>query len=249
MISKLVEWIQENPNKSTNIEPIFIKTISDINEADPIPEIGPGQVSVVPLDPPGPVSLYLWHTHPEYRAGNFQIRKTIMRETITSLHERFEQELKGRTWNRKKAIEELESLDTSAVSPQQKLVHLSKGICFVLGFQYAEVDENSKRIMTFPSDIRSWTKEQPIYLASYGCRSLYVRIKAEEARSFFKEWFFDLIDKGFSYEWPLKEGTVKELKDYANEHNLHLHAKALKEDYQIAVGKSQAIRHVHNEFS
>lgn len=248
MIETLIEWIQLNPNKDSTIEPISIKIISDTNEAKPVPEIGPGQVSIIPLDPPGPVSLYLWHTNPEYRAGSFQTRKTILRETLVVLHERFQNELKGRAWNRKKAIEELESLDTSAVSPQQSLPDLSKALTHVLGFQYAEVDENSKRILTFPKDIRTWSKEYPIYLASYGCRSIYIRSGAEEARSFFKNWFFGLIENSYKYEWPTTEATVKELKEMLSEYNLNLSSKAKKDEYCAAVGKAQAIRHINNEF-
>lgn len=249
MIETLMKWIDENPNKDISVEPIKIKIISDSNEASPMPEIGPGKVSIIPLDPPGPVSLYLWHTNPEYRAGNFLTRKTILRETLIVLHEKFEKELKGRTWNRKKAIEQLESLDTAAVSPQQSLPDLSKALCYVLGFQYAEVDENLKRILTYPTDIRTWSKEYPIYLASFGCRSVYIRQNAEEARSFFQKWFFDLVDSGYKYEWPLQENTVKELKELISNYNLTYPAKAKKEDLCLIVGKTQAIRHVQNEFS
>jgi hypothetical protein len=248
MIDTLIQWIQTNPNKDTTIEPISIKIISDTNEANPIPEIGPGQVSIVPLDPPGPVSLYLWHTNPEYRAGSFQTRKTILREMLVVLHERFQNELKGRGWNRTKAIEQLESLDTSAVSPQQSFPDLSKALTFILGFQYAEIDENSKRILLFPKDVRSWSNEYPIYLASYGCRSVYVRTSAEEARSFFKSWFFELIDTGYKYEWPVTEATVKELKSMLSEFNVSISAKAKKEEYCEVVGKAQSIRHINNEF-
>ena len=248
MIDTLVKWIQENPNNNVTIEPISIKIISDTNEANPTPEIGPGQVSIIPLDPPGPVSLYLWHTNAEYRAGNFQTRKTILRETLIVLHERFQNELKGRGWNRKKTIEELESLDTSAVSPQQSLPDLSKALTHILGFQYAEINENSKRILTFPKDIRTWSKEQPIYLASYGCRSVYIRSGVEEARTFFKHWFFDLIEQGYTYDWPTTEATVKELKELLSQFNLHLSPKAKKDEYCIAVGKAQSIRHINSEF-
>lgn len=249
MIHTLLNYIKYNPTKLKSIEPIHIKVVSDTNEASPTPEIGPGQVSIVPLDPPGPVSLYLWHTDPEYRAGNFQTRKTILRAILVTLHERFQNELKGREWNRKKAIEELESLDTSAVSPQQSLPSLYKGFCHLMNIQICEVDENAKRILTFPKDIRDWNNENPVYLASYGCRSLYVRNGVEEARPFFKSWFFDLIENGYKYEWPLCDETVKLLKDKLSEFHVSLHAKAKKDEYMEAVGKAQSVRHIHNIFT
>jgi len=249
MIEQIVQWIEQNPNKHTTIEPITIKIVSDSDDNNPTPTIGPGKVSIIPLDPPGPVSLYLWHTNPEYRAGSFLTRKTVLRENLVSLNEKFQIELKGRNWNRKKAIEELQSLDTAAVSPQQSLPELSRALCHVLGFQYIEIDENSKRILPFPKDLRSWSNELPVYLASYGCRSVYIKPGIEEARSFFKKWFFDLIDEGYRYEWPSAEGTVKELKEQLSSFHVSLSAKAKKDEYCSVVGKAQAIRHVNNEFT
>jgi len=249
MLELIVQWTQQNQNKDITIEPIAIKIISDSDDNHPVPTIGPGKVSIIPLDPPGPVSLYLWHTNPEYRAGSFLTRKTILRENLVSLNEKFQIELKGRSWNRKKAIEELQSLDTAAVSPQQSFPELSRALCHVLGFQYAEIDENSKRILPFPKDLRSWTNESPVYLASYGCRSVYIKPGAEEARGFFKIWFTDLINEGYRYEWPCAEGTVKELKEQLSSFHLSLSPKAKKEEYSDAVGKAQAIRHINNEFT
>jgi hypothetical protein len=261
MISKLISIIEKNKNKDLSIDPIRIKLISDTNEFEPLPAVGPGGVGVVPLDPPGPVSLYLWHTNCEYRAGSFLTRKAILRETIIKLHELFESELKGRQWNRKKAIEQLEEQDSSAVSPNQHTPELSKGICYVFGFQYAQVDEIHKKISWYPSDIRTWTKEKPIYLVSLGCRSIYVKDNKEEARSYFSKWLSDLsknlflpalsgtesqIDLGYKCEWPLAEGTLVELKSQLNTYQLSVPAKAKKEMYQIVIGKAQALKHIYN---
>jgi len=250
MLEQIVQWIQKNPNKDITIEPIIVKIISDNDESKPTPAIGPGKVSIIPLDPPGPVSLYLWHTNPEYRAGSFLTRKTILRSMLVTLNERFQVELKGRIWNRKKSIEELQLQDTSAVSPQQGLPDLSKALCYVLGFQYVEVNENSKKILLFPNDVRQWSKELPIYIASYGCRSLYIKPDAEEARTIFKQWFTDLIDIGYIYEWPSADGTLKQLKDIIISSTLtvNLDVKAKKDEYSTSVGKAQAIRHINNEF-
>ena len=227
MISKLISNIEQNKNKDISIDPIRIKLISDTNDFEELPPVGPGNVGVVPLDPPGPVSLYLWHTNCEYRAGSFLTRKVILRETIIKLHERFESELKGRQWNRKKASELLEEQDSSAVSPNQHTPELNKAICYVFGFQYAELDEIHKKISWYPSDIRTWTKEHPIYLVSLGCRSIYIN---------------------YNCEWPYADGTVKELKEQLNDFNLSIPSKAKKEEYQQVIGKAQALKHINNEF-
>ena len=246
---QISSWVSQNLNKDTLVPFIKIQVISDTCEGSKHPVVGPGGVSVIPLDPPGPVSLYLWHTNPEYRAGNFQMRKTILREFIVTLNEKFESELKGRQWNRKRAIEQLQEQYSSAVSPPLNTPELSKGICYVLGFQYMEVDEIHKKLFSYPEDLRTWSNEYPIYLVSIGCRSIYIKENHEEARSFFKSWFFDL-EKTHTYEWPVSSGTLKELKDSLDAFGLNaLGSKPKKDDYAIALGKAEAIRHLNKEFN
>lgn len=244
---QISSWISQNQNKDISVPHIKIQVVSDTCEGSENPVVGPGGVGVIPLDPPGPVSLYLWHTNPEYRAGNFLTRKQILRQFIVTLNGHFESELKGRQWNRKKAIEQLQEQDSSAVSPPLYTPELSKGICHVLGFQYVEVDEVNKKLFSYPEDLRTWSNEYPIYLVSIGCRSIYVKEKAEEARPFFKNWFFDL-EKTYKYQWCETSGTLKELKETYESFGLSLPAKSKKEDYSSAVGKAQSIRHINNEF-
>ena len=246
---QISSWVSQNLNKDNSVPFIKIQVVSDTCEGTENPVVGPGGVSVIPLDPPGPVSLYLWHTNPEYRAGNFLTRKNILREFIVTLNGRFETDLKGRQWNRKKAIEQLQEQDSSAVSPPLNTPDLSKAICYVLGFQYMEVDEIHKKLFSYPEDFKTWSNEYPIYLVSIGCRSLYVKHNHEEARPFFKTWFFDL-EKTHTYIWPVSSGTLKELKDTLETFGLTAPgSKPKKEDYAIVLGKAEAIRHINSEFS
>lgn len=246
---QISSWISQNKNKDISVPFIKIQVVSDTCESSENPVVGPGGVSIIPLDPPGPVSLYLWHTNPEFRAGNFQTRKVILREFIVKLNGQFESELKGRQWNRKRAIEQLQEQDSSAVSPPLNTPELSKGICHVLGFQYIEVDEIHKKLFSYPQDMRLWSKEYPIYLVSVGCRSIYVKGKDEEARPFIKSWFFEL-EKTYKFEWPVSSGTLKELKDSLDSFGLTVSGlKPRKEEYAVALGKAEAIRHINREFS
>ena len=236
--------------KNTTILPIKIQVFSDTDEKVEAPIVGPGGLSSIPLDPPGPVSLYLWHTNAEYRAGNFITRKMILRKTIITLNETFEQELRARNWNRKKVIEQLQEQESSAVSPPMTTTELSKAICFVLGIQYVEVDEIHKKVYWYPSDIRTWSNENPIYLVSQGCRSIYVKKIEEDARPFFKQWLFNLVDMDYICEWPTTDGTVKELKAKLENFGLSIRKdKPLKDDYSSVVGKAEAIRHINATFA
>ena len=246
---QIKEWITINPFKNTTILPIKIQVFSDTDEKIEAPIVGPGGLSSIPLDPPGPVSLYLWHTNPEYRAGNFITRKMLLRKAIVLLNEKFDIDLKGREWKasvRAKVISQLQEQESSAVSPPMTTTELSKAICFVLGFQYAEVDEIHKKIFWYPEDIRSWSNDKPIYLVSQGCRSVYVKKVEEDARPFFKQWLFELVDKEYICVWPTTDGTLKELKTTLESFGLSIKKdKPLKEDYIIAVGKAEAIRHIN----
>lgn len=249
-MESIIKLIQQNQNKKVNVEPIFIVPISDNDESKPSLVEGPGGVSVIPLNPPGPVSLYLWHTNAEYRAGSYNVRKEILRSKLTELHGRFQNELKGRSANRTKSIEQLEQQDTSAVSPPMNTPDLNRALCNVLNIQIVEVDDVHKHIISYPNDLRNFTKENPIYLASQGCRSVYIMGKDEEARSFFKLWFFNLHDLGFKYEWPITDGTLKELKEKISSYMLTVQGdKPKKEDYAKVIGKAEAIKHLHTEFS
>ena len=247
MLLDLIAHAKQNPNKDVSLEKIVIKVFSDTNDFEETPQVGPGKVGVIPLDPPGPVSLYLWHNNPEYRAGSFQTRKTILREKIVELNEAFENNLKGRQFNRKKAIEQLQEQESSAVSPPQDTPELNKALCYILNIQYCEVDEIHKKIYFYPSDIRTWSSDKPTYLVSYGSRSIYVKNKEEDARNIFKLWLFSLED--YIISWPTTDGTVKELKELCEQYHVDIHiSKPLKEHYSIALGKAQAIKHINATF-
>lgn len=248
-MDNIIKLINHNSNKKVTLNPLYIVPISDNDEANPSLVEGPGGVSIIPLNPPGPISLYLWHTNVEYRAGTFNVRKDILRNTLNILHERFQIELKGYSANRVKSIEQLEQQDTSAVSPPMNTPDLNRAMNSILGIQIVEVDDIHKHITSYPTDIRNFSKEYPIYLASQGCRSLYIMGKDEEARPFFKTWFFKLQDLGFKYEWPISQGTVKDLKEKLQSYMLTINIdKPKKEDYAKVVGKAESIKYLRTEF-
>lgn len=249
-MDNVIKLINNNIYKKNSVDPIFIVPISDNDESTPNYVEGPGGVSIIPLNPPGPVSLYLWHTNAEYRAGNFNIRKDILRSMLTKLHERFQTELKGYSSNRVKSIEQLQQQDTSAVSPPMNTPDLNRALNTVLGIQIVEIDDIHKHIVSYPNDIRNFSKEYPIYLASQGCRSVYIMGKEEEARPFFKSWFFKLQDLEFKYEWPISQGTVKDLKEKLQSYMLSINiVKPKKEDYAKVIGKAESIKHINMEFN
>ena len=253
MLEQISSWIAQNKHKNDSVNEIKIKTYSDTCETETNPLVGPGGLGVVPLNPPGPISLILWHKDPEYRAGTFLTRKSILREKIVHINERFQNELKGRGWNRIRTIEQLQEQESSAISPPQNTPDLNNALCHILNIQLCEVDEIHKKMFFYPNDLRKWTNENPIYLVSWGSRSVYVKQPNEEGRAFFKDWFFDLEKNNYKILWPTTEGTVKELKEKLNEFHLTIQlengAKPKKEDYMNIIGKAESIRHINSEFA
>jgi hypothetical protein len=80
-MSKIQTWVKENPNRGRTVAPIEIRVCSDTQEGEN--EVGPASTGgwvPTPLEPPGPVSLWLWKTDPEFRAATAQVRRTARRE-------------------------------------------------------------------------------------------------------------------------------------------------------------------------
>ena len=60
LANQIKEWITNNPSKNSSVLPIKIQVFSDTDENVEAPIVGPGGLTLIPLDPPGPISLYLW---------------------------------------------------------------------------------------------------------------------------------------------------------------------------------------------
>jgi hypothetical protein len=131
MLATVQSWIETNPSRNTSVIPIEIRIISDTSDDYQVIN-GPGGCVVTPLDPPGPVSFYLWHSDPLYRVGTLKLRKQILMEKIVELAKRIEEDCRGHRWQRKKILEQLSAQQSAAVSPQQDTPELDEALCFVI---------------------------------------------------------------------------------------------------------------------
>ena len=82
VLKKIQSWATQNPHRTREVIPIEISAVSDTQEGVEAPATLPGGWSPTPLEPPGPVSLYLWKTDPEFRGATPAVRRTILREMI-----------------------------------------------------------------------------------------------------------------------------------------------------------------------
>ena len=247
MVQSLKSWAAVNPTRKTTVPPIEIQVVSDTQEGQDAPATVAGNLIPVPLDPPGPVSLYLWKTDPEFRAGTGQLRRTILRDTILAIHARVELELRGHRWSRKKILEQLSAQQTAAVSPPQDTPELDLALCYLFGYQKLMVDEANRKVKFFPTDPRTWSADLPVWGSTLGSRAILHRKNEESVGVGIAAWVGEREDDGWKVQWPEAEGTLEEIKKTMTDQGIGVGQridKPKKADYSLALGRAESISHL-----
>lgn len=249
MFDQVKEWSKTNPSRDTSVVPIEIRLKSDTG-GDTVDVVnGPAGLVFTPLDPPGPVSFYLWHTDPLYRGGTLTLRRTILRETLVQVAKLIENECKGHRWQRTKVLEQLAAQQTSAVSPQQDTHELDEALCFVLDFQKVILDDIHKKVLHFPKELRNWTKDMPVWTTGLGSRCLYHLPGEKHIKAGFGSWLTMQEADGWRIRWPVQDAKLEDLKKRGAELRVSPTVdKPKKEDWAIVVGRADTIAHLVKEF-
>jgi hypothetical protein len=240
----LQSWAKENPNRKREVIPIEISAVSDTQEGEDAPATVAGGWIPTPLEPPGPLALYLWKTDPEFRGGSPPVRRTILRDTILAVTLRVESELRGVKWHRKKVVEQLAAQQTSAVSPPMDTPELDTALCSLYGYQKVVADEANKKIFFFPSDPRTWSTDLPVWGSTAGSRAVLHRSGEEPVSRNLAIWLGDRERDGWKIDWPVSDGTLEEIKKQMLERGTGVGpsiTKPKKADYAAAWGRSEAI--------
>ena len=244
VLHKLQQCAGENPHRARKVFPIEISVVSDTQEGEEAPATLPGGWSPTPLEPPGPVSLYLWKTDPEFRASTPPVRRTILRDMILKVTERAEAELRGVKWHRKKILEQVAAQQTSAVSPPMDTHELDTGMCALFGYQKVSVDEANKKVRFFPADPRTWSTELPIWGGTTGSRAV-LHAKGESSVGVgLAAWVCERERDGWKIDWPEAEGTLEEIKSKMLQRGTGVGPrldKPKKADWAAALGRAEAI--------
>ena len=249
MLQQVRSWIDTNPSRDTSVAPIEIRLKSDTGDAVDVVN-GPGGCVATPLDPPGPVSFYLWHTDPLYRGGGLTLRRQILRETLLEIGKLIETDCKGHKWQRKKILEQLAAQQTAAVSPPQDTHELDEALCFVLGYQKIIVDDIHKKILHFPTNFREWELDKPVWTTTLGTRCA-LHLPGENHLSVgLGSWLLGLEAQGWRITWPTVDGKLEEIKKRCMELSISPRGveKPKKEDWAAVLGRSQAAGHLLSEF-
>jgi hypothetical protein len=249
MLDQVKSWILTNPSRDATVAPIEIRIKSDTGDVSADAINAPGGCIATPLDPPGPVSFYLWHTDPLYRGGGLILRRQILRETLVQIAKLVETDCKGHHWRRSKILEQLAAQQTAAVSPPQDTNELDEALCFVLGFQKIIVDEVHKKILHFPTNFREWSSEKPVWASALGTRCV-LHLPGERHLSVgLGLWITGLEEEGWKVRWPIPDEKLDELKRRSQAAGLVPRAdKPKKEDYAVLLGRSETVAHLLSEF-
>jgi hypothetical protein len=251
-MEELKTLIASNPNRSVSVEPITIRTVSDTQEGEDAPATLCGWVPT-PLEPPGPLSLCLWKTNAEYRAGTLAIRKGLLREEILRLAKRVDAELRGHRWSRPKVHEQLAAQQSADISPPQDTRALDEALAYLYEVQFVMVDEANKKIRWVPEDPRNWSATRPVWGVALGSRAVLHRPGEEAVSVGLSAWLAAREEAGWRIEWPVADGTLEAIKAGLTKIGAGLGPaarleKPKKADYAAALGRAETIRHIAAEF-
>ncbi len=249
MLDQVLQWTQTNPSRNNQVAPIEIRIKSDTDESATVIN-GPGGTVATPLDPPGPVSFYLWHTDAMYRAGTNLLRRQILREAIVDITKKVAEQCKGHRWSKKKVLEQLAAQQSAHVSPPQDTPDLDDALCYVLNFQKIILDDVHKKVYAFPRDWRDWSGEVPVWMTGLGTRCLLHLPGERHLTKGVASWLTLLEAEGWRVEWPTVDGKVEDLKTKCETLGIKPKAeKPKKEDWSAVLGRTQAIKHLGEEFA
>jgi hypothetical protein len=203
--------------------------------------------AVKPIQPPGPLSVLLWHLDPMFSMGTPALRKQILTEKLLELHQRVDTELIGRRWPRKK-IQDVLATQVSAGAPNTSDL-VEEVLCELFQIQKVRLSKKSKTIQFFPADLRNWTSDRRILVADDDHCWHY---EPKEQISFVS-WLTTKEDQGWGIHWPTADGKIEELKQAVNQKGLSARPalnsdskKIKKEDYARVLGKAETISILSN---
>lgn len=156
-----------------------------------------------PLNPPGSLSQFLLNTDPVYGAGSPALRRQIQLETLLQIQERVDAELVGRKWSRKKIHDAFGEQVNSSTPPYSEL--LEEVLCQLYSVQKIILHRRTKSISFFPTDLRLWKSDVPIFVGDdEGCWS-YEPTKPRDLLA----WITEKEEEGWKCKWLRRKENLK----------------------------------------
>lgn len=193
-----------------------------------------------PLNPPGSLSQFVFHTDPLYSAASPALRRQILIEKVLDIQERVDKELVGRKWSRKKIHDALgEQINSPCYSNLVEQV-----LSDLYQYQKIIVHRKTKAVSFVPSDLRLWRSDLPIYMGDDDACWSYEIVKPKDLLT----WITEKEEDSWKIQWPTAEGKMEDIKADVLKRSLTAKpvpgsatTKVKKEDWARTLGRCQAI--------
>jgi hypothetical protein len=239
----LREVLSQNAKKNLCLKPILIQFEAEIDEKQSQDGIGPGGLHPIFLDPPGPVSVYLWLTDTLYRGATPQLRRVMLREKIIEITGDVERECRGVKWRRPKVLEQLAAQQSAAVSPPQDTWELDRALAHIFEYQKVLVDEANRTVVFIPDNPAMWVADRPVWIIGVGSRTVFHKGQEHDCRKALPSWLEDRQTAGWTVKWPDADGSLEELKQRAAALGVSFRMeKPKKQDYSEKLGKVESMK-------
>jgi len=129
----------------------------------------------------------------------------------------------------------------ASMKPNEDQTKIIAQILYILkNIQTVCFDETKKTAWTVP-DFSAWSNYKTLWIDADSSRMLEPLVLGK--------WLADREEEGWTFEWPIAEGSFDEIKSKMRELGLTPHAKMgeklKKEDWARALGRATAIQHLN----
>lgn len=238
VIPQIYDIIDKNPNKGKILRKQAVDT-ETTNTWDAF--------SMKPVEPSGPLSLFLWTVEPLFSVATPSLRKQLLTEKLLELHDRIDKELIGRRWPRKK-IHDVLATQVSAGTPSESPL-LLEVLSELFQKQLVVLNRKTKSISFYPPDIRCWTNEREVQV----CCSEFCWFYEPLQETSFLPWLTQKEEEHWKIFWPTADGKLEDLKAKLTAKGLTAHSlpgsestKPKKEDWARCLGRAEAISTLHS---
>jgi hypothetical protein len=160
MLAQVKAWTSQNPNRDMKVNSIEIQTQSDTGGSEVL--AGPGGLTSTPLEPPGPISLYLWYTDPVYRAGTAPLRRQFSARLFSKLVPVSTRNVRVIAFPALRFMNNYETQQDVACITNQDTHDLDNALCFLLNLQRFVIDEANKKSDFLSRGLMTWNLSNPI---------------------------------------------------------------------------------------
>lgn len=225
--AELIAFAEKNPNRTRTLDPIEIPTSTQDVSMDTL--CLPGYTSCT-LTPASILSVIACIQDPNYYALSPQNVRVQQLIDLSTTYQEATEQLKNTSISRKrKKIHDLigESFNGKHLDDKE-CIELYLGLSHLCNIQFilmkektqekieddSKIEESTvKGEIIFSSDPTTWKRDTPIWIVDY--RGRWVSVPSESHAkpllSFLPEWLGSIEQKGWIVEWPVSDGTKKEI--------------------------------------